>query len=479
MNILIIDDDQEIRELFQYLCHSHGHHPITASDRASSEKAIDKTMNVDFAFIDLKLPDVTGLELLKTIKIKFPAGKAIMMTGYSTVKTAVEAIRLGAEDYLEKPFDDIAVIEKVLESTDHTAPPFSTQLLAEKSGMFIGQSPRMQETLRLAATFASKNINILIEGETGTGKEKLAQFIHELSAADENSPFLAINCGALAEQVLESELFGHEAGAFTGAVKTRKGVFELASTGTLLLDEIGEADLSIQVKLLRVLETREFMRVGGEKVRRTGARIIASTNRNLHEEADKGVFRKDLLYRLEVVTLTMPPLRQRMEDIEELAYFLLQEQGFDTMQLSREALQLLKAHDWPGNIRELTNVLMRAAAITEGVKNVIEKSAILIHKSNGGNTSTASESAPLPLETMTAAGPLSKTWKHKYLHRIEEGNELSIDAIIEELREAEKDISREFAQKALDYTDGDRRKAAEMLGINSRKLRYILNEKGN
>lgn len=309
--------------------------------------------------IDLKLPDSNGLQLFKQLKTKQPACKAIVMTGYSTVETAVEAIKLGASDYIEKPFDDIDQIENQIEqliSKDLTRDQDDIQKLAGSLGFIIGENEKMKHLLTIAYKIANKNVNVLIEGETGTGKEVLARFIHQASQR-EHQPFIGVNCGALSESLLESELFGHEKGAFTGATQLRKGLFEIASNGTLFLDEIAEASPQIQVKLLRIIETREFMRIGSEKVMRTNTRVLAASHANLVDAVKQRKFREDLLYRLNVVKLHLPTLRERKEEIPLLISYFLKKHADSNVSFSKEAIELMQEHDWPENIRELLNII--------------------------------------------------------------------------------------------------------------------------
>jgi two-component system NtrC family response regulator len=290
------------------------------------------------------------------------------MTGYSTVKTAVTAIQLGAYEYLEKPFDEIdaieALVEKAATSGQRTVAEDEWSEVAQEVGFQVGTSDVMRRLVSLTFKIARKNINVLIQGKTGTGKEVLARFIHAASNRA-NQTFIPVNCGALPENLLESELFGHERGAFTGASQTRRGIFELANRGTLFLDEIGDASPLIQVKLLRVLETGEFMRVGGEKPITTDVRVIAATNVNLEEAIREKTFREDLFYRLNVVQLEIPPLRDRAEDIPLLAEHYV-EQLNPELRLSPGTLRLLQDYHWPGNIRELVNVIRRAVVLCSG-----------------------------------------------------------------------------------------------------------------
>jgi two-component system NtrC family response regulator len=371
IQVLIIDDEADVCTFFRRLLTNKGYGVVTAVDEPEAMRALEEN-SFNVAMVDMKLPDTDGLTLLQTIKARQPACEVIIMTGYSTIKTAVTAVQLGAYEYLEKPFDDINEIETLIEKAasyginlqegHHAREEWSE--VAQAVGFQVGNSPSMKRLVSLAFKIASKNINVLIQGKTGTGKEVLARFIHAASnRADQ--PFIPVNCGALPENLLESELFGHEKGAFTGANQTRRGIFELANHGTLLLDEIGDASPLIQVKLLRVLETGEFMRVGGEKPIKTDVRVIAATNVDLEEAIREKTFREDLYYRLNVVRLEIPPLRARADDIMLLAEHFVRSLNPD-LRLSQGTLRLLRDYSWPGNIRELANVMKRAAVICSG-----------------------------------------------------------------------------------------------------------------
>ncbi|SDW79233.1 transcriptional regulator [Marinococcus luteus] len=459
MKILVIDDDYDIGTFFRYLLVEQGHHIDLAHDGKEYERLRGQNHLYELAFIDLKLPDTNGLKLLADLKQAQPSCRCIVMTGYSTIDTAVEAVKLGAEDYIEKPFEDISIIEEKIQQPRLDQEALNNiEQTAARSGLITGESKVMKEVVRLAARFAPKPLTVLIDGETGTGKEVAARFIHELAGPEKRS-FLGVNCGALPEQMLESELFGHEAGAFTGAGKIRKGYFELASEGTLLLDEIGEASLSTQVKLLRVLETKEFYRVGGERPIKTKARIIAATNQDLHLAAEAGNFREDLLYRLEVVRLTIPPLRERKEDIPAMVQSILRKEVPENTALSPEALDALQAHHWPGNIRELTNVLVRAAAESDGR---IERRHLNMRLSSR--------------KTAASNRIVSGDWLREKKQELEETKYLSLESTVEAIRTEEKKSIQDIIDHALMLTRGNRREAAEMLGVNTRKLRYWLNE---
>ena len=371
IQVLIIDDEADVCTFFRRLLTRKGYTVVTAVNEPEAMRALaENSFNV--AMVDLKLPDTDGLTLLQAIKARQPACEVIIMTGYSTIKTAVTAVQLGAYEYLEKPFDDIGEIEALIEK----AATHGINLLqgnqareewdeiAQAVGFQVGTSPSMKRLVSLAYKIANKNINILIQGKTGTGKEVLSRFIHAASNRADQA-FIPINCGALPENLLESELFGHEKGAYTGANQTRRGIFELANRGTLLLDEIGDASPQIQVKLLRVLETGEFMRVGGEKPIKTDVRVIAATNVDLEEAIREKTFREDLYYRLNVVRLEIPPLRARAGDVPLLAEHFVRLLNPD-MRISPAAMRLLQDYSWPGNIRELANVLRRAMVLCNG-----------------------------------------------------------------------------------------------------------------
>jgi two-component system, NtrC family, response regulator len=371
MQVLIIDDEADVCTFFKCLLGRSGYAVVTACNKIEALQALESGQ-FNVALVDLKLPDTDGLTLLQAIKARQPSCEVVIMTGYSTVKTAVAAMQLGAYEYLEKPFDDIGEIERLVAKAAGSGASLlrgesSREEWAEVAqgvGFRVGTAPSMKRMVSLAYKVAGKNISVLIQGKTGTGKEVLARFIH---AASERAgqPFIPVNCGALPENLLESELFGHEKGAFTGANQARRGIFELANNGTLLLDEIGDATPQIQVKLLRVLETGEFMRVGGERTIKTDVRVIAATNVDLEQAIREKSFREDLFYRLNVVRLEIPPLNARAEDIPLLAKHFVRQLNH-SLKLAPGTLLLMQRYAWPGNIRELANVMRRAVVICNG-----------------------------------------------------------------------------------------------------------------
>ena len=314
--VLVIDDEVEVTTFFEYYLREERNYSVAVANSGKQARKQIQSKKFDLALVDLKLPDTDGISLLKEIKEVSPDCEVVIITGYSTIKSAVEAMKLGAFDYLEKPFDELDELDHLLDriiklkTNRHLYISSQLERLASEFGIILSDNSSLKDVLLLAQKVADKRISVLVGGETGTGKELVARFIHANSLRAKQ-PFLGINCGALTETLLESELFGHEKGAFTGAQGIRRGIFELADGGTLFLDEVGEATPGIQVKLLRVLETGEFYRVGGEKPVKTDVRIIAATNKDLWEAVKEKRFREDLFFRLDVLSLTVPPLRER------------------------------------------------------------------------------------------------------------------------------------------------------------------------
>lgn len=471
--ILIIDDEREVGNFFSHLLGEKGY-SVKVGFSGEDFQAFIQNDVFDLALIDVKLPDTNGLELLRQLKSMQPGCQVVIMTGYSTVKTAVEAIKNGASDYIEKPFDDISELEQTLEnllsSKDHSSS--NPDKLADTLGFVIGKNKEMNDLVKLATKIAKKNINVLIEGETGTGKDVLAHFIHSMSLRYEQ-PFIRINCGAVSETLLESELFGHEKGAFTGAIKQKKGIFEVADNGTLFLDEIGEATQTIQVKLLRVLETGEYMRVGGESIRKTNTRIIAATNKDLAKAVQENTFREDLLYRLDVVKLTIPPLRKRIEDLPLYLDYFLKKLGATHLSFSDESLSYMKNYEWPGNIRELFNIVKRAVTLADEEENIIT-AKYLPEKLKTNNVMNQNEWSfeEEDLEVYL------KEWTNHMISLWKQDNQIDLENILTSVKEVETQIGRSFAIKMLKKHAGNRKQTAEALNITTRKLKYILNEKG-
>lgn len=339
--------------------------------------------------------------------------------------------------------------------------------LVNEIGLIIGVSSEMQQLLNTAYKAAKKDVTILIEGETGTGKDLLARFIHKASYLSD-SPFVCLNCGALTETLLESELFGHKKGAFTGATNTRKGIFEIADKGTLFLDEIADASPSTQVRLLRVLETGEFRTIGDEDIKNTCTRIIAATNSSLSEAVKRKQFREDLFYRLDVVKLTVPPLRKRKSDIPLLAKSFLQKFN-SNLHFSPDAISTLQHHDWPGNIRELINVVERASILVEGERNVISPAYLSDFIINDRITEDEILNEDLEEYLSNWSGYVMNAWNRN--------DEVHLDELLQKIKQLETKIGKTFVTKMLKETAGNRNETAKRLNITPRKLRYLLNEK--
>jgi NtrC-family two-component system response regulator AlgB len=374
-SVLLVDDEQNILKTVKICLESAG---FMVDAYAEPLKALDavREHSYDLAFFDLKMTPMDGIELLKETRRLSPHTSVILMTAHGTINSAVEAMKVGATDYLQKPFEFSELrhfAEKVFE---HHRLAHEVRVLREElenqrgTGEIITRSAQMKQIVDLAVRVAPSSMAVLIEGESGTGKELLARLIHDKSdRADE--PFIHVNCAALAENLLESELFGHVRGAFTGATKDREGRFEAAERGTVFLDEIGEISPAVQAKLLRVLQSKEFERVGESVTRKADVRVIAATNRNIEQEVQEGKFREDLFYRLNAMRLRLPPLRDRIEDVPLLVQYFIRKFNAQ-VEVSPEVMSVLTKYAWKGNIRELENVIERAVLLSQG-------SAILIH----------------------------------------------------------------------------------------------------
>lgn len=366
--VLLVDDEQNILKTVNIGLEAVGFAVTAFSDPVEGQNAI-RTTPFDIAFYDLKMSPVDGMELLKETRRVSPHTTVVLMTAHGSVDSAVEAMKNGAFDYLQKPFEFSELrlfAEKVLEhhNLKREVSMLKQELERRTFGDIVSRSPVMASVMDLAMQVARGNIAVLIQGESGTGKELLANLIHRNSPRAEQ-PFVVVNCAALAEQLLESELFGHVKGAFTGATKDRQGRFESADGGTVFLDEIGEISPAIQVKLLRFLQNKEFERVGETETCKVDVRVIAATNKNLEEAVRQGTFREDLYYRLNAVTLKLPPLRDRMEDVPLLVTHFLRKFG-SAGELSQDAFTALRGYTWKGNVRELENVIERAVLLAQG-----------------------------------------------------------------------------------------------------------------
>jgi two-component system response regulator PilR (NtrC family) len=443
--LLIVDDEESLLDMLCLLFGDQGYEVRRAN---SVEQARERLAGEDFDLVlcDILMPDGNGLELLREIKAESPRTAVIMMTAYTSSQSAIEAMKMGAYNYVSKPFnvDELKVLAAgALEKTGLEAENVYLRRELEQKYQFsniVGRSPKMQEVFSLVKRVAQTLSTVLIEGESGTGKELIARAIH-FSGPRAAHRFLSINCGALPENLLESELFGHERGAFTGAVRDKKGLFQEADGGTLFLDEIGEMTPPMQVKLLRSLQDKHIRRVGGNREIPVDVRIIAASNRNLRQGIEVGEFREDLYYRINVIPIQLPPLRQRREDIALLVdYFIKKysdELGMEPKAISMEALQVLESYDWPGNVRELENTLERALALSNSAHLTTGDLPAQIRR---GSRRTP-EAVELP----------------------EEG--LDLEAHLD-------DIRRHLMEQALERSGGVQTQAAELLGMTFRSFRY-------
>ena len=390
IRVLVVDDERPTRTLMEKELPRTGYVVTTAE---TGEEALEKvrTQDFDVILLDLKMPGIGGMEALRRVRDSGASGEVVILTGHPDVDTAIEAMKLGAYDYLTKPFK-LSELEEVLRrAAERKRLELENialrRMVAQREPVpiLIGEGQAMTALLGTVRRIAPSDANVLIQGESGTGKGLVARIMHEQSAR-RNGPFLVINCSAFQDQLLESELFGHEKGAFTGATVAKQGLFEVADGGSLLLDEVGEMSAAMQAKLLQVMDSRELRRVGGTRVHRVDVRVIAATNKDLVQEVRSGRFREDLYYRLNVVSVTLPPLRERKEDIPLLIEHFLMHlgTGHTRKTLSAEALQLLVNYPWPGNVRELANTIERLLILTEGeVISPDELPASIQHHSGG------------------------------------------------------------------------------------------------
>jgi two-component system nitrogen regulation response regulator NtrX len=384
--VLIVDDEEGIRETLSGIFEDEGCSVVTAN---SGEEALDllKEQNPDLILLDIWLPGIDGIKILEEIKVLRPDLPVIMISGHGNIELAVKATRLGAYDFLEKPLSlerVLLVSKRALEKRTLEIENKALRKDLTKKYRLLGNSPKMdllREQIKMAA---QSNSRVLIMGESGSGKELVARLLHENSKSA-GKLFIEVNCAAIPQELIESELFGHEKGSFTGAFESKKGKFELADEGTLFLDEVGDMSLSAQAKVLRVIETQEFQRVGGSKNIKVDVRIISATNKDLKEEVKKGNFREDLLYRLNVIPILVPPLRERKEDIPLLVNYFLDsfagEYGKKSKKISPEALKMIEAYDWPGNIRELRNVIERLVIMTPS-DTITAKNLLIVEQSS-------------------------------------------------------------------------------------------------
>lgn len=386
--ILVIDDDQSIRETLTTFLKRQGYNPVSAEDGMRGVEAIKKEQP-ELVICDYKMPKMTGLDVLEKIKEINPTIHFIMITAFDEMQTTVEAMQKGAYDFIEKPIDTDRLKLTIKRALDNKNLSDKLDTIIEEKAedyelknILIGKSQIMKEIYKKIGQVTGSRVTVLIQGESGTGKELVARSIH-YSGITKNTPFIPVNCTALTETLLESELFGHVKGAFTGSVKDKKGKFELAGEGTIFLDEISEISPNLQIKLLRILQEKEFERVGGETVIPMKARIMAATNKNLEKLVEEGKFREDLFYRLKIVTINLPSLRERREDIPLLVHHFLnkinRELHKSVVKIPDQVMEMLVNHEWVGNVRELENTLMQAVVLSKG--DVLQKENVLLHES--------------------------------------------------------------------------------------------------
>src|ERR1051325_11544539 len=475
--ILVADYEQKLRRVLVAMLGRDGHNVVQA---ASGAEAIERLSEVDVVITDLRMPGADGMEVLRTATKHFPQIPVIMITAYGSVGQAVEAIKAGAFDYIEKPFEQDSIrtiVEKAIgQAAANRMAPRQTCAPGGDSGPtgrfgLVGQSPEIQNIFAVIEKVADTPSTVLITGESGTGKELVAKALHENSSR-RTGPFIKINCAAIPKTLMESELFGYEKGAFTGATSSKPGRFELADSGTLFLDEIGEIPVEMQVKLLRAIQESEFERVGGIKTLKVDVRLITATNRDLEQEIARGNFREDLYYRLNVVPLQIPPLRKRTGDIPLLVSHIIKkfnERLRKTISgIADDALAMLEAHSWPGNIRELENVLERTILFTKGDR--IERADLqLAGASEPVHVHATPASGPIPLPT----GPIATIDDDD-----EDGAGSQSGSLKDIVRAETSRVERELIVKALDETGGNVTQAARLLKISRKSLQMKMKEFG-
>ena len=446
--ILVVDDEESIREFLEIMLRKEGYEVTTAEDGAAALEVVKKK-SFDLIISDLQMPNKTGLELLRDVRDIAPATVFMMITAFGTTETAVEAMKMGAYDYITKPFkiDEVRInIANALRSQHLETENRSLKRVLEQEYSFqnlVGNSDPMHKVFDMIKRVSQAPTNVMITGESGTGKEVIAKAIH-FNGPLKDKPFIPINCGAIPENLMESEMFGHKKGSFTGAVSDKVGLFEAADGGTIFLDEVGELPLTIQVKLLRAIQERIIRKVGAVDDTSINVRIIAATNRNLEDMVEEQTFRQDLYYRLNVINITAPALRERKDDIPLLANFFLKKfnerLGKNISGISVEAMESMKKYNYPGNVRELENVIERTVALESGATILPESLPPFVNTPNGRKMAGAGE--------------------------IEIGDDgIDLDKVVGQ-------IEKELLVKAIHAANGVKKKAAKLLNITFRSMRY-------
>jgi two-component system response regulator AtoC len=476
-SVLIVDDDAQIRSLLADLLKENGYQTRDAKTAATAVTAIAK-QRPDLVMMDVKLPDQDGLDLLKSIKREHPELDVIVMTAFGGSSSAIKAMEVGAYDYVTKPFevdDLLATLRRVFEHHDMASEVSALRLELGKSAAdrekIVGSSKPMLEVYKLIGKVAGSDATVLISGESGTGKELVAEALHRASKRNPHA-LVKVSCAALPETLLETELFGHEKGSFTGAMTMRKGRFETADKGTIFLDEIGEMTLGTQTKLLRILQEREFERIGSNTPIKVDIRVITATNRDLADEVESGNFREDLYYRLNVIHIEMPPLRERMEDIPQLVEHFLTKYRWKPdaipTTISEEAVAQLLEHDWPGNVRELENAIERAVVLSRGQTIMPEhlplnETPVVAGGTRGrGRKSSARREPEADASEAAGTGAADSNGNgtnHRFKSEVES-------------------LEKRLIAEALERNNGNRSKAAEELGIYRRLLYAKMREYG-
>jgi len=444
--VLVVDDEPSLREIISIALRRDGYEVTTADNVGSALDQIRRGPPPDVLISDLKMPDGSGVDVLRALKERSPGSVGLLLTAFASADTAVEAMRLGAVDYLTKPFNVDDLKQRVARYLEVKRLNETQAVPAEgrKAPGFVlaGRSRQILDVISLVARVARTDASVLITGESGTGKEWTAREIH-LQSSRQAQPFVAVNCGAFTESILESELFGHMKGSFTGAVDTKKGLLEAADKGTLFLDEVGETSLGMQVKLLRVLQERRFRRVGGTQELEADVRFIAATNRNLEDMVRSGTFREDFFFRINVISVRLPALRERAEDIpilaEQFVHRFAERMGRPVRAIGADTMRLLMAYRWPGNVRELENVMERGVALEQSAELTPESLPPHLRETSGGGAHA--------VEAIPASG-------------------FNLEAHLQQ-------IERMHLERALKQAGGVQVKAADLLGITFRQFRYL------
>lgn len=451
-HILVVDDELGMREVLEFMLQKEGYTATCAESGRQAIALLEKT-HFDLLLCDIRLGDITGLEVLRASKEQAPDTVVIMISAYATAETAVEAMNAGAYDYVPKPFDNQELKQTIANALSLKTIEHEKKVLDDKVkktlhfGKIIGNNPSMMHIYDLVQQVSKTRTNVLITGESGTGKELVARAIHNQSDRSEK-PFVTINCGGIPETLMESELFGHKQGAFTGATQDKKGLFEVAHRGTIFLDEIGELSLPIQVKLLRAVQERVFKPVGGNEDISVDIRIISATNKKLEDEVISGHFREDLFYRLNVIEIKVPPLRERKSDLHLLAQHFLEkysrQMGKEIAKISSYAIDLMNKYDFPGNVRELENLMERSVALSNTNIILPDSLALAVHKNR---------------------------WIEGVENRRFDLDEVATGVRLDDILE---EIERAYLKRALAHSGANISKAAELLDISFRSMRHRL-----